>query len=323
MSILVYLENAGAELPKGALCTIAAALQAKSAQGHDKAVGLILGNEGADAAANVAAAYGLDEVLYVQNAGLDPYLAIPHAEAIVAAAQECGASLVIGLSSTRGKDVMPRVAQVLDAGQASDVLEFLSEGKFKRPMYAGDIIATVEITTDKKVTTVRQTAFDPAEKSGSSCSVRALQVALSGTDAQKFVAFDTVESERPELTEADIVVSGGRAMKSEENFEKYIAPLADALDAAIGASRAAVDSGYAPNDWQVGQTGKVVAPNLYIAIGISGAIQHLAGMKDSKVIVAINKDPEAPIFEVADYGLVADLYQAVPELTEAIKSARG
>ncbi|MCB0346301.1 MAG: electron transfer flavoprotein subunit alpha/FixB family protein, partial [Bdellovibrionales bacterium] len=254
MSILVYLENAGAELPKGALCTIVAALQAKSAQGHDKAVGLILGNEGADAAANVAAAYGLDEVLYVQNAGLDPYLAIPHAEAIVAAAQECGASLVIGLSSTRGKDVMPRVAQVLDAGQASDVLEFLSEGKFKRPMYAGDIIATVEITTDKKVTTVRQTAFDPAEKSGSSCSVRALQVALSGTDAQKFVAFDTVESERPELTEADIVVSGGRAMKSEENFEKYIAPLADALGAAIGASRAAVDSGYAPNDWQVGQT---------------------------------------------------------------------
>lgn len=321
MSILVYLENSGAELPKGTLCTISAVLQAKSAQGHDKAIGLILGNEGAEEAANAAAAFGLDEVLYVKDAALDPCLAINHAEGIVAAAQECGAKLIVALSSTRGKDVMPRVAQVLDAGQASDVLEFLPEGKFKRPMFAGDIIATVEVTTDTKVATVRQTAYDPAEEFGSSCGVRQLQVAISGTDAQKFVAFDTVESERPELTEADVVVSGGRAMKSAENFETYIAPLADALGAAIGASRAAVDSGYAPNDWQVGQTGKVVAPDLYIAIGISGAIQHLAGMKDSKVIVAINKDPEAPIFEVADYGLVADLYEAVPELTEAIKSA--
>lgn len=323
MSILVYLENAGAEIPKGALCTISAALQAKAAHGHDKAIGLLCGSTGVAEAARAAAGFGLDEVLYVESPALEPYLAIPHAEAIVAAVQDTGADLVLALSSTRGKDVIPRVAQVLEAGQASDVLEFLGEQQFKRPMYAGDIHARVEITTARKAATVRQTAFDPAPPSGSQCPVRQLQAAVSATELQKFVKFDTVESERPELTEAEVVVSGGRAMKSAENFEKYIAPLADVLGAAIGASRAAVDSGYAPNDWQVGQTGKVVAPNLYIAIGISGAIQHLAGMKDSKVIVAINKDPEAPIFEVADYGLVADLYEAVPQLTEAIKSSRG
>lgn len=320
--ILAYLENTAETLPKSALVTIGAALQGKQAHGYDKAVGLLLGSDGVEAAANKAAAYGLDEVVYVSDAALANYLAMPFAEATLAVCQELSPQLVLSCANTRGKDFMPRVAQALDAGQASDILAFVDGGAFKRPMYAGNILADVELTTALKVATVRSTAFDAATETGSSCPVRQISVSLSASSAQQFVSFDTVESERPELTEADVIVSGGRAMKSAENFEQYIAPLADSLGAAIGASRAAVDSGYAPNDWQVGQTGKVVAPNLYIAIGISGAIQHLAGMKDSKVIVAINTDPEAPIFEVADYGLVADLYEAVPALTEKLKAIR-
>ena len=319
--ILAYIEHGESGLTKNSLITIRAALDAKSAHGLSKAVGLLIGENGVAEAAKAAAGYGLDEVVYINGSGLDTYLALNYQSALLAAASELSPTILLALATTRGKDLMPRIAQALDAGQASDVLSFLDGGKFRRPMYAGDVIADVEIVTDHKVVTVRGTAFDPAEAAGGEAPVRELSASVETSSAQEFVSFDGVQSERPELTEADVVVSGGRAMKSAENFDTYIAPLADTLGAAIGASRAAVDSGYAPNDWQVGQTGKVVAPNLYIAIGISGAIQHLAGMKDSKVIVAINKDPDAPIFEVADYGLVADLYDAVPELTEALKGS--
>ncbi|MCB0359998.1 MAG: electron transfer flavoprotein subunit alpha/FixB family protein [Bdellovibrionales bacterium] len=321
--VLVYLEHEGESLAKSALTAIAAALQAKEAHGYSRAVGLLLGASGVEAAAEAATSYGLDEVVVVNDPALEPYLAVTFEAALLAVLQELSPDLLLAISNTRGKDFMPRVAASWSAAQISDAMEFLPEKRFRRPMYAGDILATVEATTERVVATVRQTAFDAAGTASSSCSVRKLAVTVPPVSGTEFLRFDTVASERPELTEADVVVSGGRAMKSSENFETYIAPLADLLGAAIGASRAAVDSGYAPNDWQVGQTGKVVAPSLYIAIGISGAIQHLAGMKDSKVIVAINKDPDAPIFEVADYGLVADLYQAVPELTEAIKAAKG
>lgn len=319
--ILAYLENTGSELPKSALVTISAALAAKAAHGYDKAVGVLIGGSGVADAANKAAAYGLDEVVYVEAADLEQYLASSYTAALKTVVDETSPTLVIACASTRGKDLLPKIALHMDAGQASDVLAFLPDGIFQRPMYAGNVIADVEILSERKVATVRSSSFDAAAESGQASPVRAISVSDTSSGGQSFVSFDSVESARPELTEAEVVVSGGRAMKSEENFEKYIAPLADVLGAAIGASRAAVDSGYAPNDWQVGQTGKVVAPKLYIAIGISGAIQHLAGMKDSKCIVAINKDPDAPIFEVADYGLVADLYDTVPELTEELKKA--
>lgn len=322
MNALVYLESSAGQLPKSSLVAIGAGLQAKQLHGYTSLIGLVVGGANVKNAAEQAAKYGLDKILYVENSTYDKYLALPYAEAVFQATKETNADLVIACATTQGKDLMPRVAQMMDAAQASDVMEFVSEGRFRRPMYAGNVIAVVELSTAKKVVTVRGTAFEAASEAVSGASIESLNVSATST-GQEFVAFDTVGGDRPELTEAEVVVSGGRAMKSAENFEQYLAPLADVLNAALGASRAAVDSGYAPNDWQVGQTGKVVAPSLYIAIGISGAIQHLAGMKDSKVIVAINKDGDAPIFEVADYGLVADLYEAVPALTEAIKAAKG
>ncbi len=316
--LLVYLEHSKGALPKGTLLAIDAALKAKAAHGYSSVVALFVGGESVETAANSAAKYGLDEVNYIEGANLDPILASVHAPLVIQVAKDKGAKCVLSLADTTGKDIMPRVAQALEAGQSSETLAFLDGGQFRRPMYAGNVIADVEITTDVKVVTVRGTAFDKAVESGAAGAVSKLDLSAPEGGGQEFISFDTVESSRPELTEAEVVVSGGRAMKSEENFKEYIEPLADVLGAAIGASRAAVDSGYAPNDWQVGQTGKVVAPSLYIAIGISGAIQHLAGMKDSKVIVAINKDEEAPIFQVADFGLVADLFTAVPELIEKL-----
>lgn len=322
MTILTYIEHSRGSLPKNALATIEAALLAKKTQGYTRIVGVIVGGSDVSTAASEAAQFGLDEVLVVKHNELENYLALTYEKVLKRVIEEVTPRLILALASTRGKDLFPRLAQYLGAGQASDILQFLPDGGFKRPMYAGNVFADVEITTDVKVVTVRGASFPAAAKTPSACSVRELAVDVSGTKGQQFVSFDTVASTRPELSDASVVVSGGRAMKSAENFEKVIFPLADVLGAAVGASRAAVDSGYAPNDWQVGQTGKVVAPSLYIAVGISGAIQHLAGMKDSKVIVAINKDPEAPIFEVADYGLVADLYQAVPELIEEIKKVK-
>jgi electron transfer flavoprotein alpha subunit len=322
MSILVYLEHAGDKLPKTSLSTLKAALEMRQKQGYSKVTAVLIGGSSLGAVATECAKYGADEVVTVESGELGTYLAPSFSHALVQLAEKLGASAVVGVSSARGKDLFPRVAQALDAGQASDILEVLPDHQFKRPMYAGNLIATVKLNSEKKVVTVRPTAFEPAAAGPDAASVRAESVSVSLDGSTEFISYDSVKSERPELGEAEVVVSGGRALKSKENFDSLITPLADALGAAIGASRAAVDSGYAPNDWQVGQTGKVVAPKLYIAVGISGAIQHLAGMKDSRVIVAINKDPECPMMEVADYALVGDLFQALPELTEAVRKVK-
>jgi electron transfer flavoprotein alpha subunit len=260
------------------------------------------------------AAVKLDGVKKVLLADAPPYehmLAEPTAALIVALAGPY--ETIMAPATTSGKNIMPRVAALLDVMQISEIIKVDGPDTFERPIYAGNAIQTVRSTDKKRVVTVRTAAFQATGQGASSAPVETVAAAadpgLSG-----FVGEELSKSERPELTSAKIIISGGRAMQNRENFTKYIEPVADKLGAAIGASRAAVDAGYAPNDWQVGQTGKVVAPDLYIAVGISGAIQHLAGMKDSKIIVAINKDDEAPIFQVADYGLVADLYQALPEL---------
>ena len=220
-------------------------------------------------------------------------------------------------ATANGKNVLPRVAAKLDVAQISDITKVISDDTFERPIYAGNAIATVQSSDPIKVITVRTTGFDPVASSGGVASIEK-QTAVADAGKSVFVGRDLTKSDRPELTAAKIIVSGGRGLGSGEKYQELIVPLADKLGAALGASRAAVDAGYVPNDYQVGQTGKIVAPQLYVAVGISGAIQHLAGMKDSKVIVAINKDPEAPIFSVADYGLVADLNTAVPELTKAL-----
>ncbi|MCB0335449.1 MAG: electron transfer flavoprotein subunit alpha/FixB family protein [Bdellovibrionales bacterium] len=319
-TILVYLQSNSGDLAKSDLVAIAAALELKARWGSSEIHGLCLGT-GAQAAAEQAAKYGLNKVLWNQGSEFEKFLAPVYAAAAVAACTEVGADVFVACATSVGKDFAPRVAAALEAGQASDILAVNEDGSLRRPMYAGNVIADVEITTEKKVVTVRATGFDPAQESGSAGSVQEFSCpAVEGMG--EVLGYEIAQSERPELGDAEVVVSGGRALQSEENFQKYIFPLADAFGAAIGASRAAVDSGYAPNDWQVGQTGKVVAPSLYVAVGISGAIQHLAGMKDSKVIVAINKDPDAPIYEIADYGLVADLYEVVEPLTEKVKQAK-
>ncbi|MBW3096512.1 electron transfer flavoprotein subunit alpha/FixB family protein [Pseudohoeflea coraliihabitans] len=272
---------------------------------------------GKDAGGVAEAAAKLDGVSKVLSADDDAYahgLAEPVADLIVKLAGDY--DVLLAAATTAGKNVMPRVAALLDVMQLSDVLEIVSADTFKRPIYAGNAIQTVKSGEAKKVITVRTSAFQAAG-AGGSASVETVESA-GDPGLSSFVREEIAESDRPELTSAKIIISGGRALGSAEKFESVILPVADKLGAAVGASRAAVDAGYAPNDWQVGQTGKVVAPDLYIACGISGAIQHLAGMKDSKVIVAINKDEDAPIFQVADYGLVADLFDALPEFEKAL-----
>jgi electron transfer flavoprotein alpha subunit len=292
------------------------ALTAAAQLGGEVHVLVAGGGEGTKAAAAAAAKLaGVKKVLLAEGDAYAHDLAEPLAALIVALAP--GYDAFVAPATSRFKNVMPRVAALLDVMQVSEIIKVVSPDTFERPIYAGNAIQTVKSKDAKKVITVRTSTFQ-ATPAGDSAA--AIENAASATDPglSSFVGEEVAKSDRPELTSAKIIVSGGRAMQSRENFAKYIEPLADKLGAGVGASRAAVDAGYAPNDWQVGQTGKVVAPELYIAIGISGAIQHLAGMKDSKVIVAINKDEDAPIFQVADYGLVADLYQAVPELTEAL-----
>jgi electron transfer flavoprotein alpha subunit len=261
----------------------------------------------AEAAAKID---GVAKVLLAEHPSYEHMLAEPVAALIVSLAGSYGA--LLAPATTLGKNIMPRVAALLDVMQISDITKVVAPDTFERPIYAGNAIQTVRSRDAKKVITVRTTAFQAAGAGGPAPIEAAAPPADPGLST--FVGEELSKTDRPELTAAKIIISGGRAMQSRDNFAKYIEPVADKLGAAVGASRAAVDAGYAPNDWQVGQTGKVVAPELYIAVGISGAIQHLAGMKDSKVIVAINKDEEAPIFQVADYGLVADLYQALPEL---------
>jgi electron transfer flavoprotein alpha subunit len=270
----------------------------------------------ADAAAKLD---GVQKVLLVDAAPYQHALAEPLAALVVSLAS--GYEAILAASTSNGKNVMPRVAALLDVMQISDVIKLISPDTFERPTYAGNAIQTVKSKDAKKIIIVRTASFQAAGAGGSAPVETVPAAADPGISS--FVGEELSKNDRPELTSAKIIISGGRAMQSRENFTKYIEPVADKLGAGVGASRAAVDAGYAPNDWQVGQTGKVVAPELYIAVGISGAIQHLAGMKDSKVIVAINKDEEAPIFQVADYGLVADLYQALPELdTELAKIKR-
>lgn len=320
-SILAFIESAGEEISKSSLAVLGAALQAKSMHGYDKLTALLLGGQGTEKAASLLSDMGADEILFVEDSSLEPYLAPVYSNVMVQLANETGAALILAPASSRGKDFVPRVAYALDAPQASDVIGFAADGIFIRPMYAGNIIAEVELEGSVKVATVRQSAFSaPSNHSGATVAPQKKTVSISRPAHTEFISFDTVKSERPELGDAEVVISGGRALGSKENFEKVLFPLADKLNAALGASRAAVDAGYAPNDWQVGQTGKIVAPKLYFAVGISGAVQHLAGMKDSKVIVAINKDADAPIFELADYGLVGDLFQIVPELLEKIST---
>jgi electron transfer flavoprotein alpha subunit len=291
----------------------AKALTAAKALGGE--IHVLVAGSGAKAAAEAAAKLdGVAKVLLADAPIYAHMLAEPTAALIVALAGPY--DTIVAPATTSGKNIMPRVAALLDVMQISDVTKVVAPDTFERPIYAGNAIQTVRSPENKKVITVRTASFQPAGQGGSAPVepvATAADPAISG-----FVGEELSKSERPELTSAKIIISGGRAMQSRDNFTKYIEPVADKLGAAVGASRAAVDAGYAPNDWQVGQTGKVVAPELYIAVGISGAIQHLAGMKDSKVIVAINKDEEAPIFQVADYGLVADLYTVLPELASEL-----
>jgi|SRR5690554_1272304 len=309
MSILVIAEHDNAALKSATLNAITAATQI----GGDVSVLVAGANCGAVAEA-AAAVSGVSKVLLADNEAYQHQLPENLAELIVEAGQ--GATHILAAATTSGKNVMPRVAALLGVAQISDITAVKSADTFVRPVYAGNALATVQSSDNVKVITVRGTAFDEAEASGGSAAVETLDI-VKTQDKATFVGEELTKSERPELTSAKVVISGGRGMQSGENFA-LLEQVADKLGAAIGASRAAVDAGFVPNDMQVGQTGKIVAPELYIAVGISGAIQHLAGMKDSKVIVAINKDEEAPIFQVADYSLVADLFEALPELAEKL-----
>lgn len=319
-NILVFAEQQKGTLPKATLVAIQAGKEAASKLGGG-CYAVIFGS-GIEALAKELTEYGVSKVLMVDDPSFEHYLADGYAAALEQLVKANGVSLLLGTTTAVGKDLLPRVAARLGVSMASDVVAIESDGMFRRPMYAGGVTATVSLEGPVKVISVRSTAFDAAKKDGQG-EVEKANVSLDASVRKmQFVSFDETKSDRPTLTEANVVVSGGRGLKSGENFKMVLEPLVDALGAAMGASRAAVDAGFVPNDLQVGQTGKVVAPDLYIAVGISGAIQHLAGMKDSKVIVAINKDPEAPIFNIADYGLVADLFKAVPELTEEVKKAK-
>ena len=309
MSILVVAEHNNNEIKGSTLNTVTAA----SKIGGDVSV-LVAGSESSSAAEQASKIAGISSVIHVDDPIYKNFLAEDLGNLVVSVAE--GFNYILAPATTFGKNFLPRVAAKLDVQQISDIISVEDVDTFKRPIYAGSCIATVKSNDSVKVITVRTTAFDASPMSDSSVTVNSGDVVDSLNNAN-FVSDEIAESDRPELTAAEVIVSGGRALGSSENF-KIIEALADKLGAAVGASRAAVDAGYVPNDYQVGQTGKIVAPTLYIAIGISGAIQHLAGMKESKVIVAINKDEDAPIFQVADYGLVGDLFEAVPELTDSV-----
>lgn len=310
MTVLVVAEHDNAQLKGATLNTVTAALQCGGE------VHVLVAGSGAGAVAQAAAKVaGVAQVLHADAPALEHGLAENVAAQVLALARNY--THILFASTAYGKNIAPRVAAKLDVAQVSDVTKVESADTFERPIYAGNAMALVQSGDAIKVLTVRTTGFDAAPAEGGSAAVQAVE-AVADAGVSSFVGREVTKSDRPELTAAKVIVSGGRALGSSEKFTEVLTPLADKLGAALGASRAAVDAGYAPNDWQVGQTGKIVAPQLYVAAGISGAIQHLAGMKDSKVIVAINKDPEAPIFAVADYGLEADLFQAVPELVKEL-----
>jgi electron transfer flavoprotein alpha subunit len=319
-NVLVFAEHQHGKFSKTALVAVQAGKEL-AAKTNGQCYGAVFGS-GVGPLAEELAQYGVAKVFAVDDPVLEHYVADAYTQALAALAKEKGCDAIVATATAIGKDLLPRVAVRLDAAMASDVTSINADGTFVRPMYAGNAIATVKLEAASKVITVRATAFDAAKKDGTGEVEKVGAKIDAGALKMKFVAFNETKSDRPVLTEARIVVSGGRGLKSGENFTTVLEPLVDAMGAAMGASRAAVDAGFVPNDLQVGQTGKVVAPELYIAVGISGAIQHLAGMKDSKVIVAINKDEEAPIFQVADYGLVADLFKAVPELKEEVEKLK-
>lgn len=317
MNILVIAEHDNQSLKPATLHAVTAALQL------GKTVDILIIGYQCNAVANIASTIkGISSVKVIQADYLAHPLADNHAEQILSIAKDYTA--IVLPATANGKNIAPRVAARLDIAQISDVLSIVSNQMpytFTRPMYAGNIIATLSTVDSQLVLTVRTTAFEAVLFNTSSLSPIYELTAIKDSGLSQLIGCDSVNSTHPELTSAKVVVSGGRALGSAEKFTEVLTPLANLLNAALGASRAAVDAGYAPNDWQIGQTGKIVAPQLYIAVGISGAIQHLAGMKDSKIIVAINKDPDAPIFQVADYGLVADLFEAIPELTMQLSTA--
>ena len=319
--VLVFAEHQHGHFPKTTLVAINAGLEmARKRAGN--CIAVVLGDNCDGPAAEIAR-YGVSKVIALEHARLAHHLADAAAQALTALTKSTGAETVLATATAMGKDLMPRVAARLNAPMASEIIAINDDGTLIRPMYAGNALATVELDGPVRVVTVRGTAFDAAAPAASTAPVEKVAAELDpATLKMEFVNFNEIKSDRPQLTEAKIIVSGGRGLKSGENFKTVLEPLVDELGAAMGASRAAVDAGFVPNDLQVGQTGKVVAPELYVAVGISGAIQHLAGMKDSKTIVAINKDEEAPIFSVADFGLVADLFKAVPEMTEEIRKLK-
>jgi electron transfer flavoprotein alpha subunit len=309
MTVLVIAEHDNTSVKGATLNTVTAAAQLGEVHV------LVAGGNAAGAAAQAAQIAGVSKVLHADSAALENGLAENVAAQVIALAG--GYTHLLFPATASGKNVAPRVAALLDVAQISEISKVVNANTYERPIYAGNAVATVQSGDAQQVITVRATGFDAAPATGGTAAVETV-AAVADSGQSTFVSCEMTKNDRPELTAAKIIVSGGRALGSEEQFNAVLMPLADKLGAALGASRAAVDAGYAPKDWQVGQTGKIVAPQLYIAAGISGAIQHLAGMKDSKVIVAINKDPEAPIFQVADYGLEADLFTAVPELVKAL-----
>ncbi|KMO18948.1 electron transfer flavoprotein subunit alpha/FixB family protein [Methylobacterium platani] len=316
MTTLLLVEHAGGAVKDASTKALTAAKQL-GAPVH----ALVVGADAQGAADAAAKLDGVEKVLLAADAAYDHLLAEPTAALVAGLAASY--DTVIAAASTEGKNVLPRVAALLDVAQVSDIIKVVGPDTFERPIYAGNAIQTVQATDAKRVITVRTAAFQATPEGGAAAPVEAASAGASPEAKSSFKGEEIAKSDRPELAGARIIVSGGRSLGSADKFKELIEPLADSLGAAVGASRAAVDAGYAPNDWQVGQTGKVVAPDLYVAVGISGAIQHLAGMKDSKVIVAINKDEEAPIFQVADYGLVGDLFSVVPDLQQEIAKAKG
>ena len=319
--VLVFAEHVHGKFPKSTLVAFAAGKDIAAKTGGS-CHAVVAGASGLDALAAEAAAYGMKTVFQLEHARLQHYVADAYTPALAELVKAKGIETVIATATAIGKDLTPRLAARLGAPLAADISGINADGTVTRAMYAGNVFATIKLEGSPRVISVRATAFDAATKDGAGSVEKVAATLDESTIKTKFVSLEEIKSDRPVLTEARIVVGGGRGLKNGENFKTVLEPLVDELGAAMGASRAAVDAGFVPNDLQVGQTGKVVAPELYIAVGLSGAIQHLAGMKDSKVIVAINKDEEAPIFQVADYGLVADLFKAVPELKEELEKLK-
>src|SRR5215467_5310167 len=319
--VLIFAEHQGCHFPKTPLTAVHAGLELAGKRGG-QALAVVAGDAPEALAAEIAK-YSVAKAIALCHANLKNYLADAHAAALTDLIKKTGAEFLLATATAVGKDLLPRLAARLNAPMASEITAINDDGTYVRPMYAGNAMATIELDGPVKVVTVRGTAFDAAKPGSSPAPVEKVDAEIDTAAAKtQFVSFNQTKSDRPQLTEARIVVSGGRGLKSGDNFKTVLEPLVDEMGAAMGASRAAVDAGFVPNDLQVGQTGKVVAPELYVAVGISGAIQHLAGMKDSKIIVAINKDEEAPIFQIADYGLVADLFKAVPEMKDEVEKLK-